>query len=67
MLRYRIIRRENGQHVVLPVALSVTSVEQTYASRSIAQETADWLNRLQERERQTELLAPVVRGLARSA
>ena len=67
MLRYRIVQQENGRYVVLPAVLSVVSIEETYANRSVARETADWLNRLEEHERQQELLAPVVQELARSA
>jgi hypothetical protein len=37
--------------VVLAVALSVVSVEETYATRAEAQDTAAWLNRLRQNSR----------------
>ena len=46
MLRYRIIRDATGKHFVISALAWLVPIEETYASRAIAQETADWLNRL---------------------
>jgi len=50
MFRYRIARSPSGRHIVLPALAAVVSLEETYATRGFAQETADWLNRLQEED-----------------
>ena len=52
MLRYRITRDPRGRYVVLAAASSVVSIDETYATRAEARDTADWLNRLQEADRQ---------------
>ena len=46
MLRYRIIRNETGEFFVISALAWLVPIEETYATRAIAQETADWLNRL---------------------
>ncbi len=46
MLRYRIARDPTGRHVVLAAPTSLVSVNETYATRAEAQDTADWLNKL---------------------
>jgi hypothetical protein len=45
MLRYRIERDENGRYFVLPAVAWIVSLEETYATRAAAQETAKWFNR----------------------
>jgi uncharacterized protein YegP (UPF0339 family) len=47
MLRYRITRDENGRYFVLRAFLGVIPISETYATRAAAQETADWLNKVQ--------------------
>ena len=46
MLRYRIIRDETGEHFVITALAWLVPIEETYATRTAAQETADWLNHL---------------------
>ena len=46
MFRYRVIRQASGRYLVLPALLSLVPIEETYATRSAAQQTADWLNGL---------------------
>ena len=46
MLRYRIIRNESGEHFVISALVGLVPIEETYATRAAAQETADWLNHL---------------------
>ena len=50
MLRYRIIRNESGEHFVISALVGLVPIEETYATRAAAQETADWLNRLLRNE-----------------
>ena len=47
MLRYRIARHPKGHYIVLPALTWIVPVEDTYAIRSAAQETADWFNSLE--------------------
>jgi len=46
-MRYRIAQHA-GRYIVLPVSvvatLSVASVDETYATRAVAQAEADWMN-----------------------
>jgi hypothetical protein len=53
MLRYRITLDPRGRYVVLAAAPSVVALDQTYATRAEAQDTAAWLNRLRSRVRDT--------------
>ncbi len=46
MLRYRIEADETGRRFVLPALASIIPVDQTYATRRAAEDTAEWLNRL---------------------
>ena len=46
MLRYRIIRNEAGEHFVISALAWLVPIEETYATRAAAKDTADWLNRL---------------------
>jgi hypothetical protein len=51
MLRYRIAPNPTGRYVVLAASTSYVSINETYATRAEARDTADWLNRLQEADR----------------
>jgi len=46
MLRYRIIGDHAGKHFVISALAWLVPIEETYATRTAAQETADWLNYL---------------------
>ena len=46
MLRYRIVRDETGEHFVISALAWLVPIEETYATRAIAQEAADWFNHL---------------------
>ena len=48
MLRYRISVDPTGRYVSLPATTSVVPIEETFASRAEAQDTAASLNRLRE-------------------
>lgn len=50
MLRYRIAPNPIGRYVVLSASTAYVSIEETYTTRAEAQDTADWLNRLQQNE-----------------
>jgi hypothetical protein len=50
MLRYRIAPNPTGRYIVLAASTSWVSIDETYATRIEAQDTADWLNRLRETE-----------------
>ena len=50
MLRYRIAPNPTGRYVVLAASTSYVPIDETYATRAEAKDTADWLNRLRERE-----------------
>jgi hypothetical protein len=52
MIRYRIDKDPGGRQIVLPAWLGIVPMEETYASRQAAQETADWLNCLADGFRQ---------------
>ena len=54
MLRYRITRDPRGRYVVLAAAPSVVSIDETYATRAEARDTAAWLNRLQKGSRRAD-------------
>ena len=43
-MRYRIAQNPAGRYIVLPAALSVVPIDETYATREEAKEEADWLN-----------------------
>ena len=51
MLRYRIAKDPEGRYFVLPALVGVVALEETYTSRAAACETADWCNRVQEKNR----------------
>ncbi len=50
MLRYRIAPNPIGRYVVVAASTCYVSINETYATRAEAQDTADWLNRLREME-----------------
>jgi hypothetical protein len=52
MLRYRIAPNPTGRYVVLAASTSYVSINETYATRVEARDTAEWLNRLRETDRQ---------------
>ena len=52
MLRYRIATNPMGRYLVLAAPLSVVPMQETYSTRAEAQDTADWLNRLRDKELQ---------------
>ncbi|MFH1924321.1 MAG: hypothetical protein ABIP48_31095 [Planctomycetota bacterium] len=54
MLRYRIAPSPTGRYVVIASSTSSAPVADTFATRAEAQDTADWLNRMDETERQRE-------------
>ena len=54
MLRYRVTLDPRGRYVVLAAAPSVVSIDQTYATRAEAQDTAAWLNRLPSSSRKAD-------------
>jgi hypothetical protein len=62
MLRYRIIRDETGEHFVISALAWLVPIEETYATRTAAQETADWLNRLARSEMEANAGARVRSG-----
>ena len=64
MLRYRIIRDEAGEHFVISALAWLVPIEETYATRAIAQEAADWFNHLarDEVEARAGTEAPSARG-----
>ena len=52
MLRYQIVTNPKGHHLVLPASAEIVPLDETYATRLAAQETADWLNSLGRRQRE---------------
>jgi hypothetical protein len=48
MLRYRITVDPRGRYISLPATTSVAAINETFATRAEAQNTAAWLNRLRE-------------------
>jgi len=48
MIRYRIDRDLQGQHVVLPALPGLAPFDETYATRAKAQGMAGWPNQCQE-------------------
>lgn len=54
MLRYRIAPTPTGRYVVIAASTSLVPITDTFATRAEAQDTADWLNRLDEAERRYE-------------
>lgn len=50
MLRYRIAPDPAGHYVVIAASCWAMPVSETYSTRAEAQDTADWLNRLRERQ-----------------
>ena len=59
MLRYRITRHDGGRYFVLPAPLLAVPVGETYATRTVAQDTANWLNSLPCDDPQDLMGAPV--------
>ena len=58
MLRYRIAPQPTGRYMVIAASTCSVSIDETYATRSEAQDTADWLNRLRQAEWQAEPSQP---------
>jgi hypothetical protein len=54
MLRYRIAPNPRGRYMVIAASTCSVSLDETYATRAEAQDTADWLNQLRDREWQSE-------------
>lgn len=54
MLRYRIAPQPTGRYMVIAASTCSVSIDETYATRAEAQDTADWLNRLRRNEWQGE-------------
>jgi len=54
MLRYRIAPQPTGRYMVIAASTCSVSIDETYATRAEAQDTADWLNRLRQNEWQGE-------------
>ena len=54
MLRYRIAPQPTGRYMVITASTCSVSIDETYATRAEAQDTADWLNRLRRNEWQGE-------------
>lgn len=50
MLRYRIAPQPTGRYTVIAASTCSVSIDETYATRAEAQDTADWLNRLRQNE-----------------
>ena len=50
MLRYRIAPNPRGRYTVIAASTCSVSIDETYATRAEAQDTADWLNQLQDHE-----------------
>ena len=50
MLRYRITRSPNGRYMVVSAATSLVPVKESFSTRGEAQNTADWLNCLGEKD-----------------
>jgi len=50
MLRYRIAPQPTGRYMVIAASTCSVSIDETYATRAEAQDTADWLNRLRQAE-----------------
>ena len=50
MLRYRVAPNPTGRYIVLASSTSYVPIDETYTTRAEAQDTADWLNRLRQRE-----------------
>jgi len=50
MLRYRITPSPTGRYMVVSAATSLIPLNESYSTRGEAQNTADWLNCLGERE-----------------
>ena len=48
MLRYRIAPSPTGRYMVIAASASSVSIDETFASRVEAQDTANWLNRLRQ-------------------
>ena len=60
MLRYRIAPTPTGRYVVIAASTSSVPMADTFATRAEAQDTADWLNRLDKAERRVPEEASVV-------
>ena len=54
MLRYRIAPQPTGRYMAIAASTCSVSIDETYATRAEAQDTADWLNRLRQAEWQDE-------------
>jgi hypothetical protein len=54
MLRYRIAPSPAGRYLVVASSTCSVSLDESYATRAEAQDTADWLNQLRQHEWQGE-------------
>jgi len=54
MLRYRVAPQPTGRYMVIAASTCSISIDETYATRTEAQDTADWLNRLRQADWQGE-------------
>ena len=50
MLRYRIAPNPAGRYLVIAASTCSISLDDTYATRAEAQDTANWLNHLRQQE-----------------
>ena len=48
MLRYRVAPTPTGRYMVIAASTLWIPIDETYASRAEAQDTADWLNRVRD-------------------
>ena len=53
MLCYRIVRHPKGHYIVLPALNWIAPVEDTYATRSVAQQAADRFNNMESNQQPT--------------
>ena len=54
MLRYRIASNPTGRYMVIAASTCSVSIDETYATRAEAQDTANWLNQLREADWQND-------------
>jgi hypothetical protein len=55
MLRYRVAPTPTGRYMAIAASTCSVSINETYSTRIEAQDTADWLNQMREKERREEL------------
>jgi hypothetical protein len=61
MLRYRIAKDPRGRYFVLPAMVGIVPLEETYTNRSMARQTADWCNAVDEHHRPPSIKAAATR------